>query len=82
MNTANCPFCETSLKVGENPSIGQLVKCHSCDAELQVVWLYPIELDAVDDLEWEDDMAWDDDEGDEEYAYEDDYSYDDDYDQS
>jgi len=35
--------------------MGQKVKCRSCDAELEVVWLEPLELDwAYDEDEFED----------------------------
>jgi lysine biosynthesis protein LysW len=50
-----CPACHAKVHVGGKPRMGQKVKCRSCDAELEVVWLEPLELDwAYDEDEFED----------------------------
>ncbi len=45
MKTAPCPDCGSEVTVGSQPHIGKQVVCESCGAELEVVWLDPIELD-------------------------------------
>jgi alpha-aminoadipate carrier protein LysW len=55
MAKAECPACSARINLGSNPRIGQRVKCASCYAELEVVWLDPIELDwPYDEDEYED----------------------------
>ncbi len=41
---ADCPSCHTSL-ILTWPELGQRITCHSCTAELEIVWLNPVELD-------------------------------------
>jgi lysine biosynthesis protein LysW len=42
------------------PRLGQRVVCKSCKAEVEVVWLDPLELDwPVDDDEFDDEDEWD-----------------------
>ncbi len=46
-----------------NPKMGQTVRCSTCGAQLEVVWLDPVELDwPFDDDEGDelDDDYWDD----------------------
>jgi alpha-aminoadipate carrier protein LysW len=45
MKTAVCPDCGNSVNVGSQPRVGKQVVCETCGAELEVVWLDPIELD-------------------------------------
>ncbi|HAF61932.1 MAG TPA: lysine biosynthesis protein LysW [Anaerolineaceae bacterium] len=45
MKTAACPDCGSEVNVGSQPRVGKQVVCDSCGAELEVVWLDPIELD-------------------------------------
>jgi len=45
MQKAECPQCETDVSVGSHPTIGKIVRCDGCGAELEIVWLDPIELD-------------------------------------
>ena len=66
MESVNCISCDTHIQLRKPPKIGMLVTCPKCDAELEVVWLDPLELDwpFIDD-------DWDEEE--EEYSlYEDD----------
>ena len=72
MESAECNSCGSEIIFREVPKLGQIVKCQRCDAELEVVWLDPVE---VDWLFIDDD---DDDEGDEDDYDEDDYYYNDD----
>ena len=54
MQKAKCPMCGADVKVGDKPKMGQLVTCNNCAAELEVVWLEPIELDwPMDEYEFE-----------------------------
>lgn len=57
MQNAECPQCGNEVEVGSQPRIGKPVVCKSCGAELEVVWLDPLELDwpiMDDDEEFED----------------------------
>ena len=65
MSVAECIACGADIKFSAEPKMGLMVTCPSCDAELEVVWLDPIELD----WPFEDDY---DDDYDEDY-YEDDF---------
>jgi lysine biosynthesis protein LysW len=40
-----CPDCSNELSVSENPRIGGSVACDSCGQKLEIVWLYPLEVD-------------------------------------
>lgn len=55
MVKAECPACGNKVNVGPKPRMGQRISCSSCDAELEVVWLEPVELDWPFDDEDEDD---------------------------
>ena len=56
MEAAECISCGAEITFREDPKMGDLVKCRKCDAELEVVWLDPIELDwpFEDDYYYED----------------------------
>jgi lysine biosynthesis protein LysW len=45
MNEAACPSCSAKVSVKGTPKIGVHVTCKSCDTELEIVWLDPLELD-------------------------------------
>ena len=45
MQSAECPQCGSDVPVGSQPRIGKMIECKSCGAELEVVWLDPLELD-------------------------------------
>ena len=45
MQKAECPQCEKEVSVGSHLTIGKVVRCDGCGAELEIVWLDPIELD-------------------------------------
>ncbi|MGH2581446.1 MAG: lysine biosynthesis protein LysW [Anaerolineales bacterium] len=54
MNVAVCPSCGADVNVKGTPKIGLQVTCKSCDTELEVVWLDPLELDwPMDEYEGE-----------------------------
>jgi alpha-aminoadipate carrier protein LysW len=65
MTTAECISCGTKIRFSPEPKMGHQVTCPECAAELEVVWLDPVELDWPFDEE--------DFEEDEEYYYEEDY---------
>jgi lysine biosynthesis protein LysW len=70
---ARCPECNSKLTLPEKIERWDHVYCESCNAELEVLSLRPLELEAVydfeeddllDDLDDEDDLdqlEWDDD---------------------
>ncbi len=45
MSEAVCPSCGAQVSVKGTPKIGMSVTCKSCDTELEIVWLDPLELD-------------------------------------
>ena len=45
MVKADCPACDAKVHLGVKPKMGQRVVCPSCDTEIEVVWLEPVELD-------------------------------------
>jgi lysine biosynthesis protein LysW len=52
-NIAECPDCGNEVRFKKNPFLGQVTTCRSCDALLEVVNRFPIELDWVDP-DWDD----------------------------
>lgn len=41
---AECPLCRHEFATSSRLHLGQCVLCPSCDVELEVVWLNPVEL--------------------------------------
>jgi lysine biosynthesis protein LysW len=60
MAKAECPACENQINVGSNPRMGRRYTCPECRAELEIVWLEPVELDFVYEDEDEDYDDYDD----------------------
>jgi alpha-aminoadipate carrier protein LysW len=61
MNTAECPQCGNVVTVGTQPKLGKIVVCKECGADLEVVWLDPLELDwPLDEDEYEEEVDSDD----------------------
>jgi len=54
-----CPECDQKIVVNR-PRMGQRIICSSCEAELEVISVHPLELDWADfeDEDW-DDEDWD-----------------------
>jgi lysine biosynthesis protein LysW len=91
---ARCPECGEKLQVPEDLERWDRFNCESCNAELEVLRLKPLELEAVYDFEEDqdledldedledvedlDDLEWDDEDGDDEDDDEDDDDDDDD----
>jgi lysine biosynthesis protein LysW len=65
MVKAVCPSCGADVSIFTKPKMGQRVKCNSCESDLEVIWLEPVELDWV--LE-----GYDEEEDDDPYEYEED----------
>ena len=64
MVKAECPSCGSEVSIFTKPKVGQRVKCNSCETDLEIVWLEPVELDWAlegydeeedDDLDYEED---------------------------
>ena len=55
MEVVNCISCDTEIKLQKPAKIGMLVTCAECDAEFEVVWLDPVEVDwpFIDDDDWD-----------------------------
>ena len=47
MKEAFCPECNKRLKVGAHPYLDQRLRCSSCETNLAVVSLSPLELDVA-----------------------------------
>jgi lysine biosynthesis protein LysW len=65
MVKAECPSCGADVSIFTKPKMGQRVKCNSCESDLEVIWLEPVELDWL--LE-----DYDEEEDDDSYEYEED----------
>ena len=62
MTLVECISCGTEINFSAQPKMGALVTCRDCDAQLEVVWLDPVELDwPYDEDEFDDDDDYDDD---------------------
>ncbi len=48
MPTAKCPECEEEVYVDADSEQGDVVTCDECGADLEVVGLDPVELDAYE----------------------------------
>ncbi len=53
MEVTNCISCDEEIRIRQPLKIGMLVTCADCGAELEVVWLDPLELEwpFIDDYE-------------------------------
>ena len=74
MAKGKCPMCGGNVEISSTAKKGGLVYCDSCDAELEIVSLKPLELDWPME-EYEDDYE-DEDDQDLEYGDYEDYEYD------
>ena len=45
MLTVSCLECQQRINLGSDAKIGRRVTCQSCNAALEVVWLFPVCLD-------------------------------------
>ena len=45
--TRKCPVCNLDLPIQNPVELHQQVICPNCELELEVVWLYPLELAKV-----------------------------------
>jgi lysine biosynthesis protein LysW len=68
MLRAECPECGEPVELRDNTEVGDHVVCIECNTELEVLSLFPLELDYVLEDEWEDD--WDEDDVDDDELYE------------
>lgn len=50
MPKVKCPSCLAVFALNVDPEVGQLVVCPQCEAQLMIVWLYPLEVDFVDEM--------------------------------
>lgn len=82
MSVVPCPDCEEEISFSSRMRIGQRVSCPHCSADLEVVELFPLELDwAYEDTDWEDEVDGDeeeDDDDDDDWEDDDDDEFDDD----
>ncbi len=51
MPFATCPECDERIRFVEMPDVGDLVRCRTCNARLEVVSINPIVLDWPFDLD-------------------------------
>lgn len=61
---AFCPDCDSRIDFPTNAQEGQLITCHNCESELEIIGLNPPELDWAyvgdDDWDWDDEWDYDD----------------------
>lgn len=63
MFRALCPDCGEVVELQERTRVGDRVVCAECGVELEVISLYPLDLDYVLEEDWGDeDESWEDDE--------------------
>jgi len=51
MRTTRCPLCKSNIIVRHRPWLGQSIRCLSCEAILEVVFLNPLELESTYDVQ-------------------------------
>ena len=49
MLTAQCPACSAAVDVNPQPDLRARLTCRQCGTPLEVVWLYPLVLDFLED---------------------------------
>lgn len=49
LRVAKCPLCREDVHLGSQARVGSRVLCPGCDAQLEIVSLYPAELDSLYD---------------------------------
>jgi alpha-aminoadipate/glutamate carrier protein LysW len=54
MVVTDCPACGAKVRLHTKPKMGQRTSCSACKAELEVVWLEPVELDWPYDADQDD----------------------------
>jgi len=65
---AQCPECDTWVRIAASMELWDTVICPDCDTELQLISLNPPELDYADyDEDYDDSDDYDDDDDDDEY---------------
>jgi len=42
-----CLECERKLDLGNNPQVGQRIKCEYCEVQLEIINIDPLELDWI-----------------------------------
>lgn len=50
MVIATCPECFQEVQVSGHPQIGHHALCEACGIDLEVVWLYPLALDYLEEV--------------------------------
>jgi hypothetical protein len=48
MLTVTCPQCQRQIDLDSDPEIGQCLICKSCHAILEVTWLFPVDVDFLE----------------------------------
>ena len=54
---ADCPSCAARIYFNTRPNLGDVVVCHECEDNLEIIWLNPIKLDwslLDDEADWAD----------------------------
>jgi len=65
--TVVCLECEVPFALSFQPVEGQIITCPSCEIELEIVSVEPLEVDFyLEDWDEEEDEDWDDDDDDDE----------------
>ncbi|MFH1395297.1 MAG: hypothetical protein ABIH09_03990 [Candidatus Omnitrophota bacterium] len=54
---AKCPRCATPIEIEDEVEIGDILYCLNCDAELEVIKIYPIKLRDLERFEPSEEMS-------------------------
>ena len=55
MPTGTCPECDADVHVDTDVDKGEMVNCEECGTQLEIVGLDPVELDIVDEEDYDED---------------------------
>ena len=47
----NCPVCDASVTISDDPVEGELIECEECGVELEILALDPITLGEAPEME-------------------------------
>jgi alpha-aminoadipate/glutamate carrier protein LysW len=53
--TGTCPECEADVHVDTDADKGDMVDCEECNVQLEIVGLDPVELDLVEEADYDED---------------------------
>ena len=55
MPTGTCPECDADVHVDIDADKGESVECEECGSQLEIVGLDPVELDIIEEKDYDED---------------------------